>query len=114
SAAQPADAHPSLAFAQHIIPFDADVSIGVTPIALKASELARWLGDRSGDATRLQEWLHLADATGRMKSLGLEVLLEEMRNRQVPSATARSALLKRFFRLWLDAACLQATPLSRF
>lgn len=63
---------------------------------------------------RYQEWLDLASLLDGMRGLGLEDLVRELREKDVPPEGMVMAFQRRFRRLWMEEALASDPVLSRF
>lgn len=63
---------------------------------------------------RYQEWLDLASLLDGMRGLGLEDLIRELREKDVPPEGMVQSFQRRFRRLWIEEALASDPVLSRF
>lgn len=77
-------------------------------------DLERWTEQAWVSRYRYQEWLDLASLLDGMRALGLEDLIRELREKEVPPEGLVKAFQRRFRRLWTEEALASDPVLSRF
>ncbi len=77
-------------------------------------DIERWADQAWVSRYRYQEWLDLASLLDGMRALGLEDLIRELREKEVPPEGLVKAFQRRFRRLWTEEALASDPVLSRF
>jgi very-short-patch-repair endonuclease len=77
-------------------------------------DIERWTDQAWASRYRYQEWLDLASLLDGMRALGLDDLVRELRERDVPPEGMVKAFQRRFRRLWTEEALASDPVLSRF
>jgi len=77
-------------------------------------DLELWTDQAWVSRYRFQEWLDLASLLDGMRALGLEDLVRELREKDVPPEGLVKAFQRRFHRSWTEEALASDPVLSRF
>lgn len=77
-------------------------------------DIEQWTDQAWVSRYRYQEWLDLASLLDGMRGLGLEDLIRELREKEVPQDGMVKAFQRRFRRLWTEEALASDPVLSRF
>ena len=77
-------------------------------------DVVAWTDQAWVSRYRYQEWLDLASLLDGMRAFGLEDLIRELREKDVPSEGMVRAFQRRFRRLWIEEALASDPVLSRF
>ncbi len=77
-------------------------------------DVGQWTDQAWVSRYRYQEWLDLASLLDGMRALGLEDLIRELREKDVPPEGMVRAFQRRFRRLWTEEALASDPVLSRF
>jgi len=80
----------------------------------RLGDIERWTEQAWVSRYRFQEWLDLASLLDGMRALGLEDLIRELREKDVPPEGTVKAFQRRFRRLWTEEALASDPVLSRF
>ncbi len=80
----------------------------------RLGDIERWTDQAWVSRYRYQEWLDLASLLDGMRALGLEDLIRELREKDVPPEGMVKAFQRRFRRLWTEEALASDPVLSRF
>ncbi len=95
-----------------VFPTTETVSTGIVIDATPLSECAQWLRTMVKSISNLQKWIDFTRVTERLKSFGLESLIDELKVGRLEFESVRPAFEARFYRCWLDEV-YQRDPILR-